>query len=216
MSGVPDAVEGERFQLSPRPFADAEWFGLDANPEGTIDVPFEDHYQEPPGPAGAWDEVHHGAGNTSGAAPIFMAGESTIIVIGNLVGDPEVRLTPSGAVVANFTIASTPRTFNRESHEWKDSETLFLRASVWREAAENVAGSLTKGMRVIASGRTKPRTYETKEGQKRTVVELEVDEIGPSLRNACAEVNRRSTRNGGAGFHGDNSQAGQRVTLASP
>src|SRR6476620_516965 len=113
-----------------------------------------------------------------------MAGETTITVIGNLTNDPELRFTPSGSAVANFTIASTPRTFDRQSNEWKDGETLFLRASVWREAAENVAESLTKGMRVIVSGRLKSRSYETKEGEKRTVIELEVDEIGPSLRYA--------------------------------
>ena len=119
-----------------------------------------------------------------------MAGETTITVIGNLTNDPELRFTPSGSAVANFTIASTPRTFDRQSNEWKDGETLFLRASVWREAAENVAESLTKGMRVIVSGRLKSRSYETKEGEKRTVIELEVDEIGPSLRYANAKVNR--------------------------
>jgi single-strand DNA-binding protein len=119
-----------------------------------------------------------------------MSGETTITVIGNLTNDPELRFTPSGSAVANFTIASTPRTFDRQSNEWKDGETLFLRASVWREAAENVAESLTKGMRVIVSGRLKSRSYDTKEGEKRTVIELEVDEIGPSLRYANAKVNR--------------------------
>ncbi len=127
-----------------------------------------------------------------------MAGETTITVIGNLTNDPELRFTPSGSAVANFTIASTPRTFDRQSNEWKDGETLFLRASVWREAAENVAESLTKGMRVIVSGRLKSRSYETKEGEKRTVIELEVDEIGPSLRYANAKVNR-TQRSGGRG-----------------
>lgn len=127
-----------------------------------------------------------------------MAGETTITVIGNLTNDPELRFTPSGSAVANFTIASTPRTFDRQSNEWKDGETLFLRASVWREAAENVAESLTKGMRVIVSGRLKSRSYETKEGEKRTVIELEVDEIGPSLRYANAKVNR-TQRSGGGG-----------------
>ncbi|ADX75242.1 single stranded DNA-binding protein (plasmid) [Pseudarthrobacter phenanthrenivorans Sphe3] len=128
----------------------------------------------------------------------IMAGETTITVIGNLTSDPELRFTPSGSAVANFTIASTPRTFDRQSNEWKDGETLFLRASVWREAAENVAESLTKGMRVIVTGRLKSRSYETKEGEKRTVIELEVDEIGPSLRYANAKVNRtqRSTQGG--------------------
>ncbi|WP_104062935.1 single-stranded DNA-binding protein [Arthrobacter sp. 4R501] len=137
-----------------------------------------------------------------------MAGETTITVIGNLTSDPELRFTPSGSAVANFTIASTPRTFDRQSNEWKDGETLFLRAAVWREAAENVAESLTKGMRVIVSGRLKSRSYETKEGEKRTVIELEVDEIGPSLRYANAKVNRtqRSGGQGGqGGFGGGNS-----------
>jgi len=125
-----------------------------------------------------------------------MAGETTLTVIGNLTNDPELRFTPAGAAVANFTIASTPRTFDKNSNEWKDGETLFLRASVWREAAENVAESLTKGMRVIASGNLKSRSYETKEGEKRTVIEFEVDEIGPSLKYANAKVNR-TQRNGG-------------------
>ncbi|MEE1621070.1 single-stranded DNA-binding protein [Zafaria sp. J156] len=136
-----------------------------------------------------------------------MAGETVITVIGNLTGDPELRFTPSGSAVANFTIASTPRTFDRQSNEWKDGETLFLRASVWREAAENVAETLTKGMRVIAQGRLKSRSYETKEGEKRTVIELEVDEIGPSLRYASATVKRvqRGGGGGGGGFDGGNS-----------
>ena len=131
-----------------------------------------------------------------------MAGETTITVIGNLTNDPELRFTPSGSAVANFTIASTPRTFDRQSNEWKDGETLFLRASVWREAAENVAESLTKGMRVIVSGRLKSRSYETKEGEKRTVIELEVDEIGPSLRYANAKVNRTQRSGGGGAGNG--------------
>ena len=133
-----------------------------------------------------------------------MAGETTITVIGNLTNDPELRFTPSGSAVANFTIASTPRTFDRQSNEWKDGETLFLRASVWKEAAENVAESLTKGMRVIISGRLKSRSYETKEGEKRTVIELEVDEIGPSLKYANAKVNRTQRQNtaGGSGGQG--------------
>ncbi|KNH22260.1 single-stranded DNA-binding protein [Arthrobacter sp. ZBG10] len=140
-----------------------------------------------------------------------MAGETTITVIGNLTNDPELRFTPSGSAVANFTIASTPRTFDRQSNEWKDGETLFLRAAVWREAAENVAESLTKGMRVIVNGRLKSRSYETKEGEKRTVMELEVDEIGPSLRYANAKVNRtqRSGGQGGqGGFGGGNAGGG--------
>ncbi|WP_104062389.1 single-stranded DNA-binding protein [Arthrobacter sp. 4R501] len=137
-----------------------------------------------------------------------MAGETTITVIGNLTNDPELRFTPSGSAVANFTIASTPRTFDRASSEWKDGETLFLRAAVWREAAENVAESLTKGMRVIVTGRLKSRSYETKEGEKRTVVELEVDEIGPSLRYANAKVNRtqRASPQGGQGAGGFGNQ----------
>lgn len=135
-----------------------------------------------------------------------MAGETTITVIGNLTSDPELRFTPSGSAVANFTIASTPRTFDRQSNEWKDGETLFLRASVWREAAENVAESLTKGMRVIVNGRLKSRSYETKEGEKRTVIELEVDEIGPSLRYANAKVNR--TQRSGGGGAGNGAQGG--------
>lgn len=125
-----------------------------------------------------------------------MANDTTITVIGNLTNDPELRFTPAGAAVANFTIASTPRTFDRNSNEWKDGEALFLRCSVWREAAENVAESLTKGMRVILSGDLKQRSYETKEGEKRTVIELEVQEIGPSLKYANAKVNR-TQRTGG-------------------
>jgi single-strand DNA-binding protein len=119
-----------------------------------------------------------------------MAGETIITVVGNLTADPELRYTQNGLAVANFTIASTPRTFDRQANEWKDGEALFLRASVWREFAEHVAGSLTKGSRVIASGRLKQRSYETKEGEKRTTIELEVDEIGPSLRYATASVTR--------------------------
>ena len=131
-----------------------------------------------------------------------MAGETTITVIGNLTNDPELRFTPSGSAVANFTIASTPRTFDRQSNEWKDGETLFLRAAVWREAAENVAESLTRGSRVIVSGRLKQRSFDTKEGEKRTVIELEVDEIGPSLRYATAKVTKASRGEGGGGFSG--------------
>ncbi|MGT2462469.1 single-stranded DNA-binding protein [Sinomonas atrocyanea] len=137
-----------------------------------------------------------------------MAGETTITVIGNLTNDPELRFTPSGSAVANFTVASTPRTFDRQANEWKDGETLFLRASIWREAAENVAESLTKGMRVIVSGRLKSRSYETKEGEKRTVIELEVDEIGPSLRYASAKVNRTQRSGGQGGNFGGGSSGG--------
>jgi single-strand DNA-binding protein len=119
-----------------------------------------------------------------------MAGETTITVIGNLTADPELRFTPSGSAVANFTIASTPRNYDKASGEWKDGDTLFLRGAAWRELGENVAESLTKGMRVIVTGRLKSRQYETKEGEKRTVIELEVDEIGPSLKYATAKVTR--------------------------
>lgn len=130
-----------------------------------------------------------------------MAGDTVITVIGNLTGDPELRFTPSGAAVANFTVASTPRQFDRQSNEWKDGETLFMRCSVWRDAAENVAESLQRGTRVIVSGRLKSRSYETKEGEKRTVIEMEVDEVGPSLRYATAKVNK-TQRSGGGGFGG--------------
>ena len=133
-----------------------------------------------------------------------MAGDTILTVVGNISGDPELRFTPSGASVANFTVASTPRTFDRQSNEWKDGDTLFMRCSIWREAAENVAESLTKGTRVIVSGRLVQRSYETREGEKRTVVELQVDEVGPSLRYASAKVTRaqRSGGGGGGGFSG--------------
>jgi single-strand DNA-binding protein len=141
-----------------------------------------------------------------------MAGETVITVIGNLTSDPELRFTPGGHAVANFTVASTPRQFNRQTNEWDDGETLFLRASLWRDPAENVAESLTKGMRVIVTGRLKSRTYETKEGEKRTVIELEVDEIGPSLRYAMAKVMRKArpdqTAPGGFKPAGGNAAAG--------
>lgn len=129
-----------------------------------------------------------------------MAGETVITVVGNLTADPELRFTPSGAAVASFTVASTPRTFDRQSNEWKDGETLFMRCSVWREAAENVAESLTKGTRVIVQGRLVQRSFETREGEKRTVVEMQVDEVGPSLRYATAKVTR--SQRGGGGFGG--------------
>ena len=129
-----------------------------------------------------------------------MAGETVITIIGNLTNDPELRFTPSGAAVANFTVASTPRTFDRQSNEWKDGETLFMRCSVWREAAENVAESLQRGMRVVVSGRLRSRSYETKEGEKRTVIEMEVDEVGPSLRYASAKVTKTQRGSGGGGF----------------
>ncbi|MGW9627380.1 single-stranded DNA-binding protein [Microbacterium sp. NPDC055312] len=126
-----------------------------------------------------------------------MAGETVITVVGNLTADPELRYTQNGLPVANFTIASTPRTFDRQANEWKDGEALFLRASVWREFAEHVAGSLTKGMRVIAQGRLRQRSYQDREGNQRTSIELEVDEIGPSLRYATAQVTRAASNGGG-------------------
>ncbi len=128
-----------------------------------------------------------------------MAGETVITVVGNLVDDPELRFTPSGAAVANFRIASTPRTFDRQTNEWKDGDALFLTCSVWRQAAENVAESLQKGMRVVVQGRLKSRQYETREGEKRTVFEIDVDEVGPSLRYATAKVTR-TQRSGGGGY----------------
>src|SRR5690349_16971916 len=126
-----------------------------------------------------------------------MAGETTITVIGNLVDDPELRFTPSGAPVANFRIASTPRTFDRQANEWKDGDTLFLSCAVWRQTAENVAESLQRGMRVIVQGRLKSRQYETREGEKRTVFEIDVEEVGPSLRSASAKVTKTTRAQGG-------------------
>lgn len=136
-----------------------------------------------------------------------MAGETNITLIGNLTADPELRFTPSGAAVANFTVASTPRTFDRQSNDWKDGETLFLNCSIWRQAAENVAETLTKGTRVIVSGRLKSRSYDDREGNKRTVFEVDVDEIGPSLRYATAKVTRTSSGSNwqGGGSNNDNS-----------
>jgi single-strand DNA-binding protein len=127
------------------------------------------------------------------------AGDTTITMIGNLVDDPELRFTPSGAAVAKFRVASTPRYLDKTTNEWKDGESLFLQCQIWRQAAENVAESLTKGMRVILSGRLKQRSYETKEGEKRTVFEVEVDEVGPSLRNATAKVTRAQRAGGTSG-----------------
>lgn len=138
-----------------------------------------------------------------------MAGEPIITVVGNLTADPELRFTQSGVAVASFTIASTPRTFDRQSNEWKDGETLFLRASIWREAAENVAETLTKGTRVVAQGRLKARTYDDREGNKRTSYELDVDEIGPSLQWATAQVTRASRGGGGFGGATPDPRAGQ-------
>ena len=133
-----------------------------------------------------------------------MAGETVITVVGNLTADPELRFTPNGAAVANFTVASTPRTFDRQTNEWKDGEALFLRCSVWREAAENVAESLTKGMRVIVQGRLRARSYDDRDGNRRTSWELDVDEVGPALRFATAKVTRaqRGGGGGGGGFGG--------------
>ena len=133
-----------------------------------------------------------------------MAGETPITIIGNLTADPELRFTPSGAAVASFTVASTPRQFDRQTNEWKDGDAMFLNCSVWRQAAENVTESLTKGMRVIVNGRLKSRSYETREGERRTVFEVEVEEVGPSLRYASAKVNRNpggaSGGQGGGGW----------------
>ena len=138
-----------------------------------------------------------------------MAGDTIITVVGNLTADPELRFTASGAAVANFTVASTPRTFDRQANEWKDGDTLFMRCSIWREAAENVAESLTKGTRVIVQGRLVQRSYETRAGEKRTVVELQVDEIGPSLRYASAKVTRaQRSGGGGGGFSGGGAPSG--------
>lgn len=130
-----------------------------------------------------------------------MAGETVITVVGNLTDDPELRFTASGAAVANFTVASTPRFFDKNTNDWKDGDALFLRCSIWRQAAENVAETLTKGARVIVQGRLKQRSYETREGEKRTVYELDVDEVGPSLKYATAKVAKVS-RGGGGGFGG--------------
>ncbi len=138
-----------------------------------------------------------------------MAGETVITIIGNLTADPELRFTPSGAAVASFTVASTPRQFDRQTNEWRDGETLFMRCSVWRDAAENAAESLEKGMRVIVSGRLVSRSWEDKEtGQRRSVMEMQVDEVGPSLKYATAKVNRTQRGGGGGGFGGGGQQGG--------
>ncbi|MFV0494312.1 single-stranded DNA-binding protein [Mycobacterium sp.] len=136
-----------------------------------------------------------------------MAGETIVTVVGNLTADPELRFIASGAAVASFTVASTPRNFDRQSGEWKDGEALFLRCSIWREAAENVAESLTRGMRVVVTGRLRQRSFETREGEKRTVVELEVDEIGPSLKYATAKVTKAGRGGGGGGGGGGSRQS---------
>ena len=136
------------------------------------------------------------------------AGDTQITVVGNLVDDPELRFTPAGQPVARFRVASTPRFRDNASGEWKDGDSLFLTCNVWRQAAENVAESLQRGMRVIVSGRLRQRSYETKEGEKRTVYEIEVDDVGPSLRNASAKVNRASRGSGEGGFGGGNRSGG--------
>ena len=133
------------------------------------------------------------------------AGDVVVTIVGNLTNDPELRFTPSGAAVASFTVASTPRVLDKATNEWKDGEALFMRCSVWRQYAENVAESLTKGARVIVTGRLKQRSYETREGEKRTVVEMEVDEVGPALKYATAKVNKVSR---GGGFGGDSGGSG--------
>jgi single-strand DNA-binding protein len=144
-----------------------------------------------------------------------MAGETTITVVGNLTDDPELRFTPSGAAVAKFRIASTPRTLDRQSGEWKDGEPLFLACNIWREAAEHVAESLQRGARVIVQGRLRQRSYETREGEKRTVYELEVDEIGPSLRYATAKVQKTTRSGGGSGGGFGSGGGGGRSSPAS-
>ena len=151
-----------------------------------------------------------------------MAGETTITLVGNLTADPELRFTPSGAAVANFTVASTPRTFDRQTNEWRDGDAMFLNCAVWRQAAENVAESLQKGMRVIVHGRLRSRSYETREGERRTVFEIDVDEIGPALKYATAKVSRntgggqgsgsRSPAGGGSGNYGEDPWAAGATT----
>ena len=137
-----------------------------------------------------------------------MAGETIITLVGNLTADPELRFTPSGAPVANFTVASTPRTFDRNSGEWKDGDAMFINCAVWRQAAENVAETLTKGMRVVVQGRLKSRSYETREGERRTVFEIEVEEVGPSLRYASAKVQRNASGSGGGGGYTQGNNSG--------
>lgn len=143
------------------------------------------------------------------------AGDTVITLVGNLVDDPELRFTPSGAAVAKFRIASTPRFLDKATNEWKDGESLFLTCNVWRQAAENVAESLQRGMRVIVAGRLKQRSFETKEGEKRTVYEVEVDEVGPSLRSATAKVAKTQRGGGGGGFGGGENDPWASATPAS-
>jgi single-strand DNA-binding protein len=145
-----------------------------------------------------------------------MANETTLTIVGNLTNDAELRFTPSGAAVANFTVASTPKTFDRNSNEFKDGETLFMRCAAWKEMGESVAESLTKGTRVVVTGRLKSRSYDTKEGEKRTVIELEVDEIGPSLRYATAKVARTQRNNNSSGFAQQPSGFGQSTAQSDP
>ena len=145
-----------------------------------------------------------------------MAGETVITVVGNLTADPELRFTPSGAAVASFTVASTPRNFDKNTNEWKDGDALFMRCSIWRQAAENVAESLQRGMRVVVTGRLQQRSYETREGEKRTVVEMQVDEVGPSLKYATAKVNRTQRGSSGGGFGADNSGGGGSAPADDP
>jgi len=146
-----------------------------------------------------------------------MAGDTVITVVGNLTDDPELRFTSSGAAVANFTVASTPRFFDKQTNDWKDGDALFLRCSIWRQAAENVAESLHKGTRVIVQGRLKQRSYETREGEKRTVYELDVDEVGPALRYATTKVSKVTRSGGGGGFGGSGGgQGGQSTQSAAP
>jgi single-strand DNA-binding protein len=145
-----------------------------------------------------------------------MAGETPITLIGNLTSDPELRFTPNGAAVANFTVASTPRTFDRQTNEWRDGDSMFINCSVWRQYAENVAESLSKGTRVIVSGRLKARSYETREGEKRTVFEVDVDEVGPALRYATAKVTRTTGGGGGGGnWQGNQGGGGQQAPQSS-
>jgi single-strand DNA-binding protein len=136
------------------------------------------------------------------------AGDVTVTVVGNLTNDPELRFTPSGAAVASFTVASSPRVLDKATNEWKDGDPLYMRCSVWRQYAENVAETLTKGTRVIVTGRLKQRSYETREGEKRTVVEMDVEDVGPALRYATAKVNRVARGEGGGGYGGPSSSGG--------
>ena len=145
-----------------------------------------------------------------------MAGETVITVVGNLTDDPELRFTSSGAAVANFTVASTPRFFDKNTNDWKDGDALFLRCSIWRQAAENVAETLTKGARVIVQGRLKQRSYETRDGEKRTVYELDVDEVGPSLKYATAKVVKVSRGSGGGGGFGGGAPAAAAAPAEDP